>query len=88
MDKIIEQLSNCTTQELRNIANVINQEVMRRDREAEKTALLNFEKAFKKYAEINPDFCLCVECEECGSYDIDGQEVLEQFFADRKRFML
>lgn len=36
MDRIIEQLRNCTTQELRDIANTINEEVKRREKEEKK----------------------------------------------------
>jgi hypothetical protein len=88
MDRIIERLGNCSTQELKDISNIISKEITRRNKEEEKTALLNFEKAFRKYTEINPSFVLFVNCENCGEYEVYGQEVLEHFFTEEKRCML
>lgn len=88
MDRIIERLGNCSIQELKDISNIISKEITRRNKEEEKTALLNFEKAFRKYVEINPNFVLYFVCSECGVEDsADGEDVLEQFFADQKRLM-
>lgn len=88
MDKIIEQLKDCSTQELRDIITIVNNEITRRNKEEEKTALLNFEKAFRKYAEINPHFDLYFICSECGVEDeVDGENALRQFFAEQKRCM-
>lgn len=88
MDKIIEQLKDCSTQELKDIAEIIDEKIKRREREEEKTALLNFEKAFKKYIEVNPNFTFYFVCSECGVEDeADGEDVLEQFFTDQKRLM-
>jgi hypothetical protein len=88
MDRIIERLGNCSTQELQDISNIIAKEITRRNKEEEKTALLNFEKAFRKYVKINPNFTLYFVCSECGVEDgADGEDVLEQFFTDQKRLM-
>ena len=88
MDRIIERLSNCSTQELKDISYIISKEITKRNKEEEKIALLNFEKAFRKYVEINPNFTLSFECTECGIVgEVDGEEVLEQFFTEKKRYM-
>jgi hypothetical protein len=88
MDRIIERLGNCSTQELKDLSEIISKEITKRNKEEEKTALLNFEKAFRKYAEINPHFDLYFVCSECGVEDeADGENVLRQFFAEEKRCM-
>jgi hypothetical protein len=87
MDRIIERLGNCSTQELKNLSDIISKEITKRNKEEEKTALLNFEKAFRKYVEINPYFVLNVNCENCGEYEMYGTEVLEPFFEEEKRCM-
>ena len=86
MDKIIERIGNCSTQELKDISNIIDKEILRRNIEAEKAALLEFEKSFKKYVAIRPNFYLYFECEECGVCDCarEGQDILEQFFEGEK----
>jgi hypothetical protein len=87
MDRIIERLGNCSTQELKDLSVIISKEITKRNKEEEKTALLNFEKAFRRYAEINPSFVLFVNCENCGEYEMYGTEVLEPFFEEEKRCM-
>jgi hypothetical protein len=88
MDRIIERLGNCSTQELKDLSGIISKEITRRNKEEEKTALLNFEEAFRKYVKINPNFTLYFVCSDCDVADgVDGEDVLEQFFTDQKRLM-